>query len=59
MKYVLALAACIGIYVVYVAINITMGWKHGGGAIPYLILVCAWFFTWRAITKKGEKSEDE
>lgn len=54
MKYLLALAACFGIIVVYTVIAGVMGWKHGGGAIPELILFAALIVTWRAITKKDD-----
>jgi hypothetical protein len=58
MKYVLALAACFGICIVYTLIAVgVMGWKHGGGAIPMLILFAALFGTWRAITKKRDGSD--
>ncbi len=59
MKYVLALAACFGIFVVYALIAGIMGWKHGGGVIPMLILFAAIVGTWRAITKKGDQSNDQ
>ena len=59
MKYFLALAACFGIYIVYIVIGGVMDWKHGGGAIPMLILISAWVATWKAITKKGDESEGE
>lgn len=52
MKYFLALAACFGIFVLYAVIAGIMGWKHGGGAIPMMILLAALIGTWRAITKK-------
>lgn len=54
MKYALALAACFGIFLVYVVISGVMGWKHGGGAIPMLILFAALVGTWRAITKRDD-----
>ena len=54
MKYVLALAACFGLFVLYAIIGGVMGWKHGGGAIPMLILFAAMAGTWLAITKKGD-----
>jgi hypothetical protein len=54
MKYALALAACFGIFIVYVVIGVVMGWKNGGGTIPMLILVAALIGTWRAITKRDD-----
>lgn len=57
MKYVFALAACFGIFIVYLVIGGVMSWKHGGGAIPMMILFAALVGTWRGITKKDEASE--
>ncbi len=54
MKYALALAACFGIFLVYAIIAGVMGWKHGGGAIPMLILFAALIGTWRAIIKRDD-----
>jgi hypothetical protein len=54
MKYAIALAACFGIFIVYIVIRGVMGWKHGGGAIPMMILFAALVGTWRTITKKDE-----
>lgn len=51
MKYILAIAACFGIFLVYAAIGVVMGWKSGGGAIPMLIFFAAIVGAWRAITK--------
>lgn len=59
MKYVLALAACFGIFIMYAVIVGVMGWKHGGGVIPILIFFAAIGWTWRAITKKEDKRENE
>ena len=59
MKYILALGACFGIFVVYAIIAGVMGWKHGGGAIPMLILFAAIVGTWRAITKTSDQSNDQ
>jgi len=59
MKYVLALAACFGVFLLYVVIGGVMGWKHGGGAIPMLILFAALIGTWRAITKRTRGRESE
>lgn len=56
MKYLIALAACFGIFIVYAIISGIMGWKHGGGVIPMLILFAALAGAWRAITKnKSDK----
>ena len=55
MKYVLAILACAGLIILYAVLGAAVfGWKHGGGAIPTLILLAAMGATWRAITKKRE-----
>jgi hypothetical protein len=55
MKYGLAVLACIGIFFVYAMIGAALGWRHGGGVIPMLILGA----TWRGITKSGKVSEKD
>jgi hypothetical protein len=57
MRYVYAISACIGLFIVYTIIGGIMGWKHGGGAIPMILFFAAVVWTWRAIigTKRGEK----
>ncbi len=57
MKYVLAVAACFGIFVVYSIIAGIMGWKSGGGAIPMMILFAALIGTWHAMV--GPPSQDK
>jgi len=52
MKYVIALVACFSIFIAYLMIVGLMGWRHGGGIIPILILFAAITGIWRAITKK-------
>lgn len=55
MKYVLAILACVGLFILNAVIGAAVfGWKHGGGVIPMLILLAAMGWTWRAITKKRE-----
>lgn len=55
MKYVLAILACAGLFILYAVLGAAVfGWKHGGGAIPMLILLVAMGATWRTITKKRE-----
>jgi hypothetical protein len=42
MKYVLAILACAGLFILYAVLGAAVfGWKHGGGAIPMLILLAA------------------
>lgn len=55
MKYALAIAACFGIFCLYVIVfNGILGAKGTGGVIPMLILMAAWVGTWKAITKEKE-----
>lgn len=58
MKYFLAILAIIGEYLVYAAIGVAMGWKHGGGAIVLALLIALFGVTWRAITKKGDNNSN-
>ncbi len=52
MKYVIALLACIGIFIAYVLIGAAVfGWQHGGGLIPMMILFAIVGAVWRKITK--------
>jgi hypothetical protein len=48
------LAACFGVFLVYAIIGAVMGWKHGGGLIPMLILFAALGGTWSAIAKQDD-----
>ncbi len=59
MKYVLAILACIVIFIAYVIIGAALGWRHGGGLIPVMILFAAIGATWRAITKKRPDKDSE
>lgn len=64
MKYVIAVVACFAEAILYALIGALLGWKHGGGIIPMIILFAIWGVTWKAITKrdtseqKSGKSED-
>ena len=57
MRYVYAIAACIGLFIVYAVNGGIMGWKHESGAIPMILFFAVILWTWRAITgtKGGEK----
>lgn len=58
MKYVMAILACAGLFILYTILGaVVFGWKHGGGAIPMLILFAAMWATWRAITKERKPEE--
>ena len=54
MKYLLAFVACFGVVCVYLVVVVVVGWKHGGGTIPMIILFAALVGTWIAITNKDE-----
>ncbi len=54
VRILLALIACLGIYMLYVIIGVALGWKRGGGMIPVLVMLACMGYAWRAITgKKG------
>jgi hypothetical protein len=58
-KYALAVLACFGIFMVYVFIGVALGWRHGGGYFPMIILLVALGGTWKAITgKKTDENKD-
>lgn len=64
-SYIVAVLACIGIVIIYAVIGALLGWKHGGGYIPMIILFGVLTATWKGITglsneKNPEnKAEDE
>lgn len=57
MRYVYAIAACIGLFLLYAVIGTILGWKSGGGAIPMILFFAAVVWTWKSITgvRAGEK----
>jgi MFS transporter, ACS family, hexuronate transporter len=44
-----AIVACLAIITIYVLLCVTLGWKHGGGLIPNLILFGVLTATWTGI----------
>lgn len=53
MKYVIAGVVCLVIMFTFHFIGVAVfGWKHGGGAIPQLLLLAGLSYVFRAITKK-------
>ncbi len=52
-----ALLVCAGILMVYGLAMAAMGWKHGGGAIPVIIVLVALRYAWKSIT--GTKATDQ
>lgn len=51
MKHVIAIVACVAEGIAYAVIGALLGWRHGGGIIPMMILFAVWGVTWRTITK--------
>ena len=49
----LALFACIIIFMIYAGIGVFLGWRVTGGVIPYLILLAAMIGAFRAVMKWG------
>jgi hypothetical protein len=59
MKYILAMIACAGVFITYVLLaSVVFEWKHGGGAIPKLVLILAMSATWRAVINKYSPRDD-
>ncbi len=62
MKYVVAVIACGGLFLVYAVIGASLGWRHGGGFIPMMILISVVGAVWAGITRSastGEKTKKE
>ena len=57
-RTLLAFVACLAIFVAYVGIGEALGWKHGGGMIPTLILLAALSATWKGIRGSGSAAAD-
>lgn len=53
MKTLLAVLACAALVILYAVLGAFLGWKHGGGAIPILILIAAIVGLWKAINRTG------
>jgi len=52
-RTLLAVIACIAIFLVYTFVARSIGWKYGEGIIPTLIPLVAIIFTWRAVRGGG------
>ncbi len=50
-RYSLAIAVCVSICFAYAVIGVLLGWRHGGGIIPLMLLLAALGSAWRGITK--------
>lgn len=49
LRVVIALIVCAGIYLAYVVIGVLLGWEHGGGFIPIMIMLTLMGCVWRAM----------
>lgn len=54
-SYIVAVLACIGIVIIYALIGALLGWKHGGGILPMIILFGAITATWKGIIGLSKK----
>lgn len=62
MKYVVAVIACGGLFLLYAVIGASLGWRHGGGIIPMMILLSIVGAVWAMIAKSptsGDKTKKE
>jgi len=55
-KRVLALLACLGIFLGYVVLAVALGWERGGGLIPIMCLLAALGAAWHGITGNRAKA---
>lgn len=51
LRYLLAVAACAGLFYVYAIIADKAGWRQGGGRIPMMMLLGTCVGAWRLITR--------
>lgn len=58
-SYIVAVLACIGIVIIYAVIGALLGWKHGGGILPMIILFGAITATWKGIIGLSKKKNPE
>lgn len=59
MKYVWAILAIIGEFLVYCMIGGAMGWRAGGGFLVTLLMFAIYGATWRAITKNKDDGDSK
>ena len=57
MKYVVAVIACGGLFLLYVIIGVGLGWRRGGGIIPMMILLSVVGAAWAAITRSSSSTD--
>lgn len=58
-SYIVAVLACIGIVIIYAVIGALIGWKHGGGVLPMIILFGAITATWKGIIGLSKEKNPE
>jgi len=58
-SYIVAVLACIGIVIIYAVIGALLGWKHGGGVLPKIILLGAITATWKGIIGLSKEKSPE
>jgi tetratricopeptide (TPR) repeat protein len=56
---IVAIIACIIVYVVYIIISDLAGWKYGGGTLVILALIGIMRAIWKAANNVGEKRQSE
>ena len=57
-KYrILAVIICIVIYVIYLAIAMSLGWKHGGGVLILAILFGVISWVWKTAGEMADKAD--
>lgn len=52
MRYFQATLACASLVFAYGLLCLALGAKHGGGAIPLLLITCAAAWLWRHFSKR-------
>lgn len=58
-RYIVAVLACVGIVIIYAVIGALLGWKHGGGVLPMIILFGAITATWKGIIGLSKEKNPE
>ncbi len=59
MAYGKAILACAAIILVFAMIGSSLGWRHGGGMIPQLILWSVVFATWKALAPRNKRKDNQ
>jgi hypothetical protein len=56
MRTFYAILVCLAMFVAYVLIGVSLGWKNGGGVIPNVIFFFCLAAVWKAIRGGGAPS---